>query len=138
MQLGIVTVRPGGRTVPKRVVQWTVRRRYGSGGSLITLDGTGRIWSQRVLLMVLVIMPAPPQAPSLRRVMCRAYACESKAYLPRCIGSVLSFADPQRDQKARLHVRGNLVYRQIYPYRRDGEGGQSDGRTAKEKTRQHR
>jgi hypothetical protein len=28
--------------VPKTAVQWTVRRRYGSGGSPITLDGTGR------------------------------------------------------------------------------------------------
>ncbi|KAJ7331434.1 hypothetical protein DFH08DRAFT_814739 [Mycena albidolilacea] len=43
---GIVTVRPGGRTVPKTAVQWTVRRRYGSGGSRITFDGTGR-WTGR-------------------------------------------------------------------------------------------
>ncbi|KAF8143217.1 hypothetical protein K438DRAFT_2110114 [Mycena galopus ATCC 62051] len=42
----IVTVRPGGRTVPKTAVRWTVRRRYGSGGFLITLDGTGR-WTGR-------------------------------------------------------------------------------------------
>ncbi|KAJ6597595.1 hypothetical protein DFH09DRAFT_1071592 [Mycena vulgaris] len=42
----IVTVRPGRRTVPKTAVQWTVRRRYGGGGSLMTLDGTGR-WTGR-------------------------------------------------------------------------------------------
>ncbi|KAF8162260.1 hypothetical protein K438DRAFT_1942110 [Mycena galopus ATCC 62051] len=40
--VGIVTVRPGGRTVQKTAVQWTVLRRYGSRGFLITLDGTGR------------------------------------------------------------------------------------------------
>ncbi|KAJ7354032.1 hypothetical protein DFH08DRAFT_803945 [Mycena albidolilacea] len=43
----IVTVRPGGRTVPKTAVQWTVRRWYGNGGLLITLDGTGW-WTGRL------------------------------------------------------------------------------------------
>jgi hypothetical protein len=44
--LGIVTVRPGGRTAPKPAVQWTVRRRYGGAVFLTTLDGTGR-WAGR-------------------------------------------------------------------------------------------
>ncbi|KAJ7855589.1 hypothetical protein B0H14DRAFT_2754393 [Mycena olivaceomarginata] len=44
--IGIVTVRPGGRTAPKPAVQWTVRRRYGRAGSLTTPDGTGR-WMGR-------------------------------------------------------------------------------------------
>ncbi|KAJ7327908.1 hypothetical protein DFH08DRAFT_816075 [Mycena albidolilacea] len=44
--VGIVTVRPGGRTAPKPAVQWTVRRRYGRAGSLTTPDGTGR-WTGR-------------------------------------------------------------------------------------------
>ncbi|KAJ6529949.1 hypothetical protein DFH09DRAFT_1093761 [Mycena vulgaris] len=44
--VGIVTVRPGRRTVPKTAVRLTVRRRYGSGGSLTRLDGTGR-WTGR-------------------------------------------------------------------------------------------
>ncbi|KAJ7312332.1 hypothetical protein DFH08DRAFT_822378 [Mycena albidolilacea] len=44
--IGIVTVRPPGRTVPKTAVQWTVWRWYGGRGTHITFDGTGQ-WTGR-------------------------------------------------------------------------------------------
>ncbi|KAJ7806344.1 hypothetical protein B0H14DRAFT_3882400 [Mycena olivaceomarginata] len=63
LQIGIVTVHPGRRAVPKPAVQGTVCRRYGRETSLTMLDGTGRWtgWPSTVDGRSVGRMPALPE-----------------------------------------------------------------------------